>query len=274
MVLGQLVAISVSTSLFITALLLHPRVSLEPAKAPVRLWLPLALAMATIHLVPQYVGTDRFLNNLLWMHGLLVVPLLTSPERGILDIPFPAIYTLLPLLGTGVHIPNTIRLLRALPQNRTMSSQLYQTILAHPAQSSISLDVIWVAISISAWFLTTGSTFSIALKSIVSAILAFVVITSQTGVNWAFVVNLIPIVILAAVGAIYLGLGRIWTRNSERRIELLASLGIVENSVIAGTEEKPPSRSGRRTVVGFWHPYWLGAARLSAIGSARLMYLQ
>jgi len=256
MLLGQLVAVSTATSLFITALALHPRTSLHPDKAPVTLWLPLVLALATIYRVPQSVGTDMFLNNLLWMHGLLIIPLFTSPEAGFLDVPFPILYTLLTLLASAIHIPNTVRLLGAVPTNRPILSHLYQTIFTHPAQSSISLDVIWVVITASLWFLTTGSTSSIGIKAVFAAITAGVAITSWTGVNWVLVASLIPISGLAAIGGSLFGLQRLRTRNKERRRKLLDSMGMAENSVIAGTDQKPPSKSGTRTVVGFWHPYW------------------
>jgi len=256
MLINLLASSSVATSLFIVALLLHPRTSLEPIKAQVRLWLPLVLAMLTIHLIPQFLGTERFTNNLLWMHGLLAVPLITTPEKGILDIPFSTLYTGLIGVAGAIHIPNTFRLLRVLPKDRSVITHLYQTTFTHPARSAVHLDVAWVVITLSLWYLTSGSSTSMAIKAFLLILLGITLLIIQTGVNSMFIASLVPIIILAGVGALSSGLQWIRSRNVERRRNLLESMGIAENSMVAGTNEKPPSRSGRRKVVGFWHPYW------------------
>ena len=137
-----------------------------------------------------------------------------------------------------------------------MLPQLYRTMFSNPAQTSFSFDVIWVAITLALWSLTTGSAMSISMKSIVAAIMALIFITTQRGVNWAWAGSLVMIAIVTVSVAASIGLQRLRTRNGERRRTLLEAMGIMENSVIAGTDKKPPSKSGRRTVVGFWHPYW------------------
>ncbi|CAD6588962.1 MAG: asparagine-linked glycosylation protein, partial [Tremellales sp. Tagirdzhanova-0007] len=253
MILAQLVASSVATPLFIAALAVHPRISSDPSKVPVRLWLPQVLALVTIYLVPQFVGTERFLNNILWMHGLLIVPLLTTLERGIIDIPLSVIYPFLTVIASAIHIRNTFQLYRL--RDQAVLSQLYWTVFSNPAQTSFSLDVIWVVITLALWSLTTGSTISMGVKSAAATITALAFMTSQTGINWTWAGGLVAIGIVAVIGAASFGLQRLRRKNGERRQTLLESMGIMENSVIAGTDKRPPSKSGRRIIVGFWHPY-------------------
>ena len=137
-----------------------------------------------------------------------------------------------------------------------MLSQLYWTVFSNPAQTSFSLDVIWVVITLALWSLTTGSTISMGVKSAAATITALAFMTSQTGINWTWAGGLVAIGIVAVIGAASFGLQRLRRKNGERRQTLLESMGIMENSVIAGTDKRPPSKSGRRIIVGFWHPYW------------------
>lgn len=80
MLLGQLVAMSVATSLFLVALSLHPRIHPSPRTIPLYIALPLVMAFVPIYFLPQDVGTGRFMKMLLWLHGALFL-VLTSPPR-------------------------------------------------------------------------------------------------------------------------------------------------------------------------------------------------
>lgn len=266
MLLGMLVAISVSTSLFITAVLLHPPRSDSPKRAPPRLWICLAHAMLTVYLLPRWVNTDGFLGNLLAMHGLLGVPLLlplkrtaingAEPAESSLSIPFPALYALLVAAAAAIHLPATTRLVKSLPLHRHLPTQLLRTMLAHPAQTSISMDVLWVFATVLFWFVTSGSTVSIVLKVVVLVGAGLAVASTQANINWALVGSVMPIVILLSIGLAYMSIQRIRTRNAERRKVVLDGLGIIEDGVVPGTKDKPPSKAGKKVVVGFWHPYW------------------
>lgn len=262
MLLGQMVAISVALSLFLIALSIRPRN--RPSQwAPPTLYVPLFASMATIYLVPSTVGTDRFLPNLLAMHALLVVPLLpispardsTNPARP-MDISFTTLYALLITAALALHVPQTAHLLRRLPEEMSLSSYLYARIFSHPAQASISLDVVWVAITLTSWWLMTGSFITIAFKAVLLGLAAGVAIARYTGVDWSLVLSAFPILALLTVGVILLGISRIRKRNVKRRFALLEKMGISDNQVIPGTDKRPPSKSSVKTVVGFFHPYW------------------
>jgi alpha-1,2-mannosyltransferase len=228
--------------------------------------------MLTVYLLPRFVNTDGFLGNLLAMHGLLGVPLLlplkrtaingAEPAESTLSIPFPALYALLVAAAAGIHLPATTRLIKSLPLHRHLPTQLFRTMLAHPAQTSISMDVLWVFATLLFWFVTSGSTVSIVLKVLSVAAAGLAVASTQANINWALVGSIMPIVILLSVGLAYMSIQRIRTRNAERRKVVLDGLGIIEDGVVPGTKDKPPSKAGKKVVVGFWHPYWYVDATL------------
>ncbi|EIW71289.1 hypothetical protein TREMEDRAFT_73255 [Tremella mesenterica DSM 1558] len=258
MLLGQLVAMSVATAMFISALYLHPRK--RPSQgAPPRLYFPLLLALGTIHLLPTYTGTSRFLTNLLWMHGLLLVALLAPPskdnEREKLGIPFPTLYALLGVLAAAIHIPNTNRLLSVIPKHTSVPVHLQRHIFFHPAQSSISLDVVCVASTLLLWYVASGSTAAIATKTIFLGTVGALLGVRYAGLTWGLIASLLPIVILAIGALLALYVQQMRVRNEGRRKNLLESMGVLENTVIPGTKNKPPRKASRATVIGFWHPY-------------------
>lgn len=267
MLLGQLVAISVALSLFLTALSLRPRSPAGMAKtrsAPPSLYLPLFAAMSTVYFVPSTIGKPNFLSNLLMMHGLLVIPLLPlssgsseeTKKRRPFDISFPTLYVLLIAIAAFLHGSNTLQVIRSLPAGTSLATCLYNQVFKHPAQSSISLDVVWVAITLGCWWLMTGSFISVVIKSTLLATVGAVVVARYTGVDWSLVLSAFPILGLLAVGVLLLGIHRIRKRNTRRRKALFDKLGIRDNEVIPGTEKKPPSKSSVKTLVGFFHPYW------------------
>lgn len=263
MLLGQLVAMSVATSLFFVAVSLYPRErQLKPGRyAP--LLFSLTVAMVTIALSPYTVGTSKFMPNLLVMHASLVLPLLASPEteaikaepqtRGQTSISW--LYPIYLTIAALIHLQNTYRL-NALDSSSPTPGVLLTQIVSHPAQASISFDVIWVFISLALWFLSSGSLVVIFLKltGLVGVVAAGLVV--QVGINWTLVGSVLPIVTLGALGFALLGVSRMRNRNVDRRRILMESMGIVEKGVVPGTANAPPKMAKPRTLVGFWHPYW------------------
>ena len=256
MLLGQLVAMSVSTALFLAAMSLYPASKPAP-RAPLRVWLSLLVATFTIYRVPYTVGQPSFLRNLLWMHALLIVPLIQSWSMGNADvsndqsaIPMRYVYAALLNLTFPLHILLTA----SLPP--TSASELTQHIFTHPAQSSISLDVVSCAFILLIWWTTSGSFISICAKLSLLAMASLTILTRFTGINWTLVVSLVPMMLLLAYGGLILGLSHLRSSNEAKRASLLRALGIEENVVVPGTATKAPSKTGRSTIVGFWHPFW------------------
>ncbi|WWC67918.1 uncharacterized protein I206_101836 [Kwoniella pini CBS 10737] len=260
MLLGQLVAMSVATALFLTAISLHPRKYSSSRSMPVFIALPLLLAFIPIYQLPRYVNTDKFMNSLLWLHGALLLPLTSSSTSSIAQnakakIPFSLFYQMLLATGISIHYPATKLLLQSLPKGQSLFVKLYQTAFAHPAQSSISLDVIWVGIILFSWFLLSGPLVFRITKITATGVAAGVAIAGLTGINWGLIASVIPILVLLGLGLSVIGLQKIRAKNLIRRKELLDKFGMPENSVIPGTTNAAPSMSGDKIVVGFWHPY-------------------
>ena len=271
MLLGQLVAMSVSTSLYITALFLHPTKYTLHNTLHLSLLAPLFIAFSTSAYLPRTKDNNQFLPNLLVMHLALLVPLFYRPAISpSSNPPNPKVqnaqtrpasnsrgtYVGLTMLVAGMHFSDTQNLIRAIPRNQSKCRTLYLKFLSHPAQASISFDVVWVAITLVLWWLVTGSTLSTALKSAAFGIAAASGVFSYTGVNRNVLISASPIALLAIYGFGLLGMSRLRSRNAKRRRQILDNMGIQENAVVPGTSTEPPKRIGSRTVIGFWHPYW------------------
>jgi alpha-1,2-mannosyltransferase len=159
-------------------------------------------------------------------------------------------------LATGIHIPNTLRVVHGLPLHRTLLKHLGRHIFVHPAQASISLDVLWVVATLVLWFLTYGNLFSVILKFLLLTVVTLFAVATHIDINWGLVASVMPIVLLLLCGVAFLCVHRLRAQNVERRKAVLELMGITENRVIPGTKDTPPSKSRRSVVVGFWHPYW------------------
>lgn len=261
MLLGQLVAISFSTSLFVVALSLHPRTHAISSKRAAMLLVPLLGAMFTIVRNQSLAGKDGFMTNLLAMHGLLLVPLFVSsrprPASGRTGLSLVEYQGYAALIGSAmvVHKLN-VDAFSSVLGGRKPWAMLHRTVLSHPAQSSISFDVIWVIVTLLCWYFTSGSWTTLGLKALFLGAAAFGGWVSYTGVNWPLVASIIPIGGLASVGIILFAFGRLKGRNEQRRKAFMEKIGVIEENVIPGTDKKPPSYAPRRTLVGFWHPYW------------------
>ncbi|WVQ83370.1 hypothetical protein IAT38_005511 [Cryptococcus sp. DSM 104549] len=261
MLLGQLVAMSVATGLFLVAISLHPptRTRPTPTRVPFVIALPLAVAFIPTHLLPQQVGTEKFMQSLLWLHGALLLPLLAPASDDNAgwksSVPWGSLYALLTGLMVFIHVPTTRALLAALPRNQPLSARLLQTIFSHPAQGSISLDVVWVGIIVLCWAVLSGPNFLRITKGLIVGAAGAVAVARYTGVNWALIASVIPMGCLLGFGGLALKLQSLRSRNAVKRAQLLETMGMPENSIVQGTATAPPSKTGQKTVVGFWHPY-------------------
>lgn len=262
MLLGQLVAISFSTSLFLVALSLRPRVRQISANRAAILVVPLLGAIVTIYRSPSLVNTEEFMLNLLAMHGLLLLPLFVpakasnapSAETGMARIEYPIYAALVGAAGL-IHKLNTDSFFSSL-KDQSAFVTARQAMYSHPAQGSISFDVIWVLITLFCWFFSTGSWTTLGLKSVGLAGAAFTTWIRHTGINWTFVASVAPILGLGSVGIAIFALNRLRARNEVKRKVFMEKIGVVEENVVPGTDKSPPSFAPRRTLAGFWHPYW------------------
>lgn len=161
MLLGQLVAISVASNLFYVALLLSTAHQAEPSDdAPARrfpspvLWLSVLVSLITVARSP-YTTEKTFLANLLIMHATIVVPLIYPMQ----NVPYETrtIYAIVCGISVALHAQTTVSTYAALPErSRTVfgfARAAWTTVHSHPAQSSITWDVIWTTISSAVWSL-------------------------------------------------------------------------------------------------------------------------
>jgi alpha-1,2-mannosyltransferase len=260
----------VATSLFLAAIYLHPRTHNLKTTTPVILTAPLLIALSSIYLIPQYpIDSSMFIHLLLSLHASLFIPLVFTPESTPRDYEqeerdakrywatlsnVQMVYQGVLLGSILIHEINTKAISSTL--GSTLPQHLYKTIWSHPAQSSISLDVIWVGIIAMTWFFVSGSITTILVKAATGFVVASVLGIRFAGVSLGFVLSLIPIFGLALTGGLMMKISKLKTRNEEKRRVLLDTMGIMEGGVEPGTDRKAPSMRGRRVVVGFWHPYW------------------
>jgi len=261
MVLGQLVAISVAIALFLTAVFMHTKRPMKP-KAPFSFWILLLAALATEAVMPVYAGTKAFMPALGMIHLAVLIPLFfvptdaTGEKRTFAAVGFKKLTFLLALVAVGVHYGTTLRVLHGLPTGITAGDVLFGVVTSHPAQGSVSLDVVWVFIITGLLFLLTGSTPAMILKFGLLGAAVAVAAARRLGVNWLLIASCVPIVLLLAVGLAAYWLTRVRARNAVHREAILSRLGVQEEGVIPGTTKEAPKIARRRLVVGFWHPYW------------------
>jgi hypothetical protein len=161
MILGQVVAISVASNLFYFALSLsqtHPTSSAKSRFATPSLWLSILASLITVALSP-HTTQQTFLPNLLAMHALIIIPLLSpqptedNPSRFSINVK--SLYILIAATSLALRVRTTIFAVLSLPaSSRSIPGFLasaVETLYAHPAQSSIGWDMIWTSISFIAW---------------------------------------------------------------------------------------------------------------------------
>ncbi|CAD6579066.1 MAG: hypothetical protein CYPHOPRED_000792 [Cyphobasidiales sp. Tagirdzhanova-0007] len=186
MILGQIVAISFSSSLFL-ALLASPIPSStfsppSPGKSPSvaacppsrLLYITVILSLLTVYYIPFSVGTSNFLLNLLVMHAIILFPLFqlaasrtassshgstladsqldsqSSTPGSSCDKNYKMLYLASAVISLIYHLSIFLPLLEA-QGIRKLAYLLWNTLNDYPAQSSISWDVIWVNISWQTW---------------------------------------------------------------------------------------------------------------------------
>lgn len=185
MLLGQIVAISVASNLFYIAVLVFSSstptsTTASPLSITPSFYIVFSVSLLTITASPTLAYTNGFLENLLAMHAVLFLPfispaIISQPitteslaliyagiETGsfflrvksyadVLSIPLisstflfsPSQYLL--TLSSSLSSPLFSEKLHALPNS------IITTLYSHPAQSSISWDIVWTSVSFIAW---------------------------------------------------------------------------------------------------------------------------
>lgn len=159
MLLGQVVAISVASNLFYVALCLSPIPlrSNSTLTAPLTLSIPVFLSLLTVGLTP-FTSARTFLPNLLLMHALLVVPLVSTTrtqQQHRFGIRFRTLYALTTILALALRLRTLVSVLPYIPRDkqsiRGLATVAWDVLHSHPAQSSIGWDVVWTTISFLVW---------------------------------------------------------------------------------------------------------------------------
>lgn len=161
MLLGQVVAISTSSALFFAVVLAYGKTDRALLPSPVVLLVCVWVGMATVVASPFVADTVWFLPNLLVMHGVLIIPLfelftgkfkLGHTQR---SIAITAIYITAAACSFAITLQHWFTCLRGLVDtDQPLSSVpwfLIATFFRHPAQSSISSDVVAVDLLCCLW---------------------------------------------------------------------------------------------------------------------------
>ncbi|ORZ18518.1 hypothetical protein BCR42DRAFT_411062 [Absidia repens] len=203
MVFGQVVAISTSSALFFAVCLLHQTQPVLTTTTNINTkttpsWILIGLlflvsmgGLITVERTPGLTASDEFLPNLLLMHGLLVLPLIylaisnntmtataattdegeTSTQqqqqrkqRNMKSYAIIILYTVGAIANMYLIFEQwrrTVDLTTAHPLD--IISNLARVFLQHPAQSSISSDVVCVHVISVAWMLVDACTVTVPL---------------------------------------------------------------------------------------------------------------
>lgn len=160
MLLGQVVAISVASALFFAVVLVSPSKKDNNTKKNKGGWLLLAISslvgLLTIILTPFLVAEkpSGFLPNLLAMHAILFLPImLPSSYSQHLVI---GIYMAAAGANFAVTAQQWLTAVQTSNLNEALQAMVH-TFFAHPAQSSISADVLCANIVCMAWMLLTNN---------------------------------------------------------------------------------------------------------------------
>lgn len=172
MLLGQIVAISVATNLFYLALVLSKSLASSHLKRNVsfKLATTTLISLATVALSP-FTSPETFLPNLLVMHALLFIPLISktpssspeTPSSAPFSVNLKTFYRIIHLACAGIHIRTIFAAIASLSLPTSQSSVLdafneaWTILYSHPAQSSIGWDVIWTSLSFIVWVLLKPS---------------------------------------------------------------------------------------------------------------------
>lgn len=124
----------------------------------------MVISSITIILSPFFADSLKFLPNLLLMHALLIVPLAKKPEMKSGEVPsqierswlISTVYTLAAGIAFAIYIRQWMDCISSTPEVQgvwTSFLQLAGTFVFHPAQLSISFDVICVNVLCATWIL-------------------------------------------------------------------------------------------------------------------------
>lgn len=124
----------------------------------------MVISSITIILSPFFADSLKFLPNLLLMHALLIVPLAKKPEMKSGEIPsqierswlISTVYTLAAGIAFAIYTRQWMDCISSTPEVQgvwTAFLQLVGTFVFHPAQLSISFDVICVNVLCATWIL-------------------------------------------------------------------------------------------------------------------------
>ena len=148
MILGQIVAISFASALFLAALANAPRSgSAFPSSF---LIVCIAVAFISIAIVPYTVEDKTFLPNLLIMHVLITLPLFAlsniqpanRAQSARRSMNFKWIYWTIAIVSALMHAKHSLPALAAVNYSwEKFDATLWQVVYSYPAQASISWDV-------------------------------------------------------------------------------------------------------------------------------------
>lgn len=148
MILGQIVAISFASALFLAAL---ANTSRSGSGSPSSFLITsVAVAFLTVAVVPYTVEDKTFLPNLLIMHVLITLPLFTlsNSKQATITLKsrssgsFKWIYWTIALVSAAMHAKHSLPALAAVGYSwEKFDATLWQVVYSYPAQASISWDV-------------------------------------------------------------------------------------------------------------------------------------
>lgn len=188
MILGQVVAISVASSLFFAVMLSYkPATNKEPSDK--LLWTLVGSTVGgivTVIISPYVASNSAFMPNLLVMHILLVFPLASKkliPLPAFSSIKTPVYIMVLYLFAAGanfsIYVNQWIECLSVLKVHSNnfvydAIRMVFVTFFNHPAQSSISSDIVCMQLISMAWMLTHSKS---EFKSIPTSVQALTLLT-------------------------------------------------------------------------------------------------
>ncbi|KAK4051219.1 transcriptional regulator swi6 [Microbotryomycetes sp. JL201] len=173
MLLGQVVAVSFAQNLFFVALESQKRRGIRIGNnyraADHSMLICVALALGAVGIVPATLNSKAFLANLLFMHAVLFVPMIKEPHRiRKSGISVGWLLASSAALSFAARIPTlsalTSQLGLASPAlfDTQLYKAMYQTLFSHPAQSSISFDVVFATLSFAVWMMYDTASYPLA----------------------------------------------------------------------------------------------------------------
>ncbi|KAI9312871.1 hypothetical protein BX666DRAFT_1865489 [Dichotomocladium elegans] len=160
MLFGQIVAISTASALFFATVLASPKSDRNPLPPPLVMLASVAVGQVSVVVSPFVIDTPFFMLNLLLMHAVLILPLVIKEEsannyfvgRNQRAIATTSIYLVAAMTSLVVTVGRWLECYESL-HSGSMVDKLIETFFHHPAQSSISSDVLCVDVLCAAWML-------------------------------------------------------------------------------------------------------------------------